>query len=300
MRTHMIPNAILSILVSCFVLLIFVNCYTSHAQDGLVNQPANTDSPASQTEPSPTAVSEPAAPDAPASVDTRESAEQLKADESINEDEAESRVWVEKLPKILRPDFSKQDTNRAPLMAFRRWAYQSKPFVPAFLFSLFIGLVGTSFFPKNITVAQECCMKSFWRSLGRAFLAITVLVIFIRILILLQVTVPLATVLVAVLQLAIISGLSVGISLLGDRIFCKTGLAKLSFMEEHPRWATFFRILIGSLLIALICQIPGIGRLPRIGIRIVVLIAILGLGGLLKTRFGNRSVSETSAVSERL
>ncbi len=273
----MIPNAIPCILVSFLVLLLFANaCFAEPVPGSAGGSPAPP-------------------PPLNGQVQTIESPADRETDASMQEDEKESRAWVQKLPPLLRPDFAKADTNRAPLMAFRRWAHERKPFFPTFLFCLFVGLVGVSFFPTSISNAEEACKKSFWRCLGRAFLVGTVLVISVRILNQLQITLPLSTVLLAVLQMGILAGLSVGISLIGDRLIIKTGFAKLPFMAEHPRLVTFMQILIGSLMIALIAQIPGIGRLPRIGIRIALLIAILGVGGLLKARQRSQIVSNTDS-----
>jgi len=216
--------------------------------------------------------------------DAESSIQQNQDDEDLSQETPPP--WIKRLPAILRPDLSKKLTVRAPVVVFRRWAKTAKPFVPTFLILMFFGLVGAAFFPRQINAAGECCRRSFWRCLGRAFVFGATVGITIRILNLLVITYPLADLLVGAMQFCFVSGLVVAISLLGERIMTRTGIAKTQFMSAHPRFATFARIFIGSLVIALIVQIPGIGHLPRIGIRIALLIATLGLGGLLKTKFG--------------
>lgn len=203
------------------------------------------------------------------------------------------REFAKRLPPFLRSavDPGREPGVKRPLLAFRHWAHERKPFVATFLFCLFIGLIGSAFFPKQIAVAQECVRKQFWRCLGRAILVGVTILFAVRILNWMAVTTPLATLLIGVVQLITFAGLAVGIWLIGERIVVRTKLDNTEFFKAHPKIASFTKILIGSLCIALIVQIPGFGLLPRIGIRTALLIAILGAGGLLKTRFGTQPAS---------
>ncbi|MDZ4833131.1 MAG: hypothetical protein SGJ27_04950 [Candidatus Melainabacteria bacterium] len=177
-----------------------------------------------------------------------------------------------------------------PLIVFRQWAQERKPFGATLLFCLFFGLIGTAFFPRQIAVAQERCRSEFWKCLGTSILIGITLLVTVRILNSLLIAHALSTVLIAMLQLAMIAGLSVGVALIGEGL-TRGNLAKSNYFLTHPRVATFTKILIGSVIIALIVQIPGAGLLPRIGIRIALLVAILGFGGLLKTKFGTEPTS---------
>lgn len=186
---------------------------------------------------------------------------------------------------------SRQANRKGPLMVFRHWAQERKPFVATFLFCMFVGLLGSAFFPKQVFVAQECCRSQFWKCLGKAILVGMTLVITVRILDLLLITHPLTTVLLGLLELVLVAGLAVGVSLLGEGV-TRNNLARSDYFKTHPRIATVTRIMIGSLILALIVQVPGAGLLPRIGIRIALLVALLGAGGLLKTKFGTQPASE--------
>jgi len=210
------------------------------------------------------------------------------------EDTQRVRRFAKMVPPAFRawlPDVRQGGHHRTPVLSFRHWMVERKPLPATFLFCMFIGLLGTAFFPKQISVAAECCRTQFWRCLGRATLSGIVVLITIIILDRLVITESLATVLIALMQFVLVAGLSVGVSMLGDRVLERTKITNIEYLKTHPRVATFLKLLIGSLLIALIVQLPGLGKLPRIGIRIAVLIAILGAGGLLKTRFGTQPVS---------
>lgn len=212
--------------------------------------------------------------------------------------DAEDRERVEKfkrfIPEKLRrwlPEARKRVHHHTPLLSYKHWSSEPKRFVPTLLFCLFTGLIGVAFFSSQISVAQNCCKTQFWHCLAKASLSGITVLISVIVLDRLGITGSLATLLVAVLELVVVAGLSVGVSLIGERVVEKTGLVKIEYLKSHPRFATFTKVLIGSLIIALIVQIPGLGKLPRIGIRIATLIAVLGAGGLLKTRFGTQPVS---------
>ncbi|MBX9696180.1 MAG: hypothetical protein K2Z81_27575, partial [Cyanobacteria bacterium] len=195
--------------------------------------------------------------------------------------------------KFMLRDPSLRSHEQAPIVAFRLWAKSPKPFVPMLGIFIFVGILGNAFFASQIAVAQECCRLQFWRCLGRAFLVGVMIGMSQRILLALKLTVPLSILLAGVVQFCLFAGLCVAITLIGERILKKTGISQIPWLSEHPRVYMFLRIVVGSLLLALIGQIPSIGRLPQIGIRLVMLVAILGAGGLLKTRFGTKPLSSS-------
>jgi len=155
---------------------------------------------------------------------------------------------------------------------------------------MFSSLLVCSFFPTQVATAKEACRRQFWRCIGKGTLVTILIATAARILVAINFT-HLALVGIAFVQLAALGGLCVSISLIGTRILDKCGLSQKGWMLAHPRWATFFALFIGCLIVALITQIPGLGRFPKLGMRIVMLIAILGAGGLLKTRFGTKSIN---------
>lgn len=223
--------------------------------------------------------------------------EGLDANGTLSADDADIQR-IRKFSRYFPPQIrkaivqSRQANRKGPLMVFRHWAQERKPFVATFLFCMFIGLLGSAFFPNQVSVAQECCRSQFWKCLGKAILVGMTVIVTVRILDLLLIANPLTTLLLALLELAVVAGLSVGVSLIGEGLTRNT-LENSDYFKTHPRLATFTKIFLGSLILAIIVQIPGAGLLPRIGIRIALLVAILGAGGLLKTKFGTqREVAE--------
>jgi hypothetical protein len=211
--------------------------------------------------------------------------------------ETEDRARIEKFRQLVPERWRKwlpevqRRVHHTPVLSYKHWSSEPKRFAPTLLFCLFTGLIGVAFFSGQITAAQECCKTQFWRCFTKASLSGITLLISVIVLDRIGITGALATALLAVLELFIVAGLSVGVSLIGERVLEKTGMAKLDYLKSHPRLTTFTKVLIGSVIIALIVQIPGLGRLPRIGIRIATLIAILGAGGLLNTKFGTQPVT---------
>ncbi len=218
--------------------------------------------------------------------------EELDANGTLSADDADIQR-VRKFSRFFPPQIrkaivqSRQANRKGPLMVFRHWAQERKPFVASFLFCLFIGLLGSAFFPNQVSVAQECCRSQFWKCLGKAILVGMTLIATVRILDLLMIANPLTTLLLALLELVIVAGLAVGVSLIGEGV-TRNSLDNSDYFKTHPRLATFTKICLGSLILAIVIQIPGAGLLPRIGIRIALLVAILGAGGLLKTKFGTQ------------
>lgn len=190
----------------------------------------------------------------------------------------------ERLQFLLQPDPNRPPEHQ-PMRAFRSWLQSKRPFIPVFLILMFSSLTVCSFFPTQIATAQDACRRQFWRCIGKGILVTILTATAARILVAINFT-HLALVAMAFVQFVALAGLCVSISLIGTRILDKCGLSEKSWMLAHPRWAVFFAVLIGCLIVALITQIPGLGRFPKLGLRIVMLIAILGAGGLLKTRFG--------------
>lgn len=208
----------------------------------------------------------------------------------------EDRARIEKFKRLVPdrwrawlPDARGKAHHHTPVLSYKYWSNEPKRFAPTLLFCLFTGLIGVAFFSRQVTVAHECCRTQFWRCFFKASLSGITVLISVIVLDRLGITSALATTLLAVLELVVVAGLSVGVSLIGERVLEKTGLARLEYFKSHPRMTTFTKVFVGSLIIALIVQIPGLGRLPRIGIRIATLIAVLGAGGLLNTKFGTQS-----------
>jgi hypothetical protein len=182
------------------------------------------------------------------------------------------------------PQETKFDLNlmRRPLLAFRIWANRPKPFIPSFLFCLIVSSAAWAFMSKPLTSAGSFCRKRFWRSLFLGVFATIFAVFLARLLFLTQIGTPLAICLAGALQLGLLLGLSVVSSLLGEAVLTKFGQSES--LASSPRAKRLLELAIGALIFALLLRIPGVFGLPRIGVRVVLLICQLGLGGLIYTK----------------
>ena len=99
---------------------------------------------------------------------------------------------------------------------------------------------------------------------------------------------PLAALVLAVLELGLILGLSVSVALVGESVAAKLGLARNPWLCARPRVNGMLKLTVGAVLICLLLLIPGLGGLPRIGTRLVVLVAFLGFGGIIRARLAHR------------
>ena len=174
-----------------------------------------------------------------------------------------------------------------PMLLWYHWANQHKRFLPSLAFLLFTAVLISSSAPHSITHAQGECKRHFWRCLLQGIFIVVLANTCVRAGVLTMIGWPLAIVLAGILELGLVAGLTVLILLLGQAIGHYLRMDKWITRADARRLAC---ILLGALLIALLLQIPGFATLPRIGTRLVALLAIVGLGGLFRAR---RRQSET-------
>ncbi|MBK9142654.1 MAG: hypothetical protein IPM23_09180 [Candidatus Melainabacteria bacterium] len=169
-----------------------------------------------------------------------------------------------------------------PGLTFRAWANKPKPFAASFLFCAFISIIGTGFFPGFINSARAATRKKFWRCLGVSVMVLITGLMLSTILYLIEIGIPLAHLIAACLQLILLAGLCVAVSTMGHAILARAGLSSSDWAARHPRLFNLLVVFTGSILFALMVQIPGFGKVPPVGIRIAVLLALVGAGGLLR------------------
>jgi len=169
-----------------------------------------------------------------------------------------------------------------PGLTFRAWANKPKPFLASFLFCAFISIIGTGFFPGFINSARAATRKKFWSCLGVSVMVLITGLMLSTVLYLIEIGITLAHLIAACLQLILLAGLCVAVSTMGHAILARTGLSRSDWAARHPRLFNLLVVFTGSLLFALMVQIPGFGKIPPVGIRIAVLLALVGAGGLLR------------------
>ncbi|HEY9714771.1 MAG TPA: hypothetical protein V6C72_14985 [Chroococcales cyanobacterium] len=189
-----------------------------------------------------------------------------------------SDAEIEQLPR--------EELARRPMLYWRWWSNQRPRPVLSFAILLIVSLIAVHFMPGNLAPAVQFCQSRFWRAMGSGILFSVLDLTVIRPLFITEICTPLAFLLLAVLQLLMLLGFAVVAHLLGNRVMVGLRLSKLAMFQERPGFSRSISVLCGTLILTLILLIPGIGHLPRLGARLVALLAILGMGALLRSRLG--------------
>lgn len=91
---------------------------------------------------------------------------QVEQNYAVDEEDTQRvRRFRKLVPSALRgwlPEVRPQAHSRTPVLTFRHWMNERKRFPGVFLFCIFVGLLGTAFFPKQLATAGECCRSQFW------------------------------------------------------------------------------------------------------------------------------------------
>jgi hypothetical protein len=191
----------------------------------------------------------------------------------------EERPGMQLMQRLL-PMAEKRAVGR-PMLLWYHWANQRKPFGPSLVFLLFFSVTLSSLLPRWMSKSQVECKSHFWKSFLHGALVLAVAITSVRASLLTMIGWPLAIICMGLVQLFVIAGLTVLVLSLGQSI---------GFHLKVEKWITrpdvrrLFCILIGAVVCAALLQIPGVGILPRIGTRLVMLLAVVGVGGLFRSR----------------
>jgi hypothetical protein len=171
-----------------------------------------------------------------------------------------------------------------PMVQWYYWANQRKPFGPALLFVLFFTLVSWAVMPGWLRRAEEPLRQRFWTTLFVGALVTAVFLTAGRVALRALIGWPLAVVVYGLLELSLLVGLSAVVSMLGQSMGSLVRLQRWPLVGKRADARRFTELFIGSLICALFLQIPALGPLPKLGTRLVGLLAVLGLGALFRTR----------------
>jgi hypothetical protein len=164
---------------------------------------------------------------------------------------------------------------RRPFLFFRQAA--DRPFKPIILLSfllLFGWVIGLAF-PELQKTARQTCGRKFFPCLIHALLFSVLNMTLARLAFLNESLLPLGLFAMGLIQFAYALGLVTGVLILAEKF---ADLGKLSFKGK-----TAVLILLASLVIVGISLIGALGPIPRLGNRLVFLVALLGLGSLLES-----------------
>lgn len=195
--------------------------------------------------------------------------------------------------RYLQGDFSKDDLRRRPLLYFRIWANQPMPPVLSFLFLLFITVVASEIMPSRMEIARRYYANHYWRSFWTGIVASLLLTTLARALFVSEIGEPLAIGSLAVLQFFVLIGVAISSTLIGQTILSVVSPKRAPAVKQQ--WfARLAAPLVGSLLLALLLVIPPLGILPRIGIRLIMLLSFLGMGAWFRTGMGTKELGGSS------
>ncbi|HEY9775172.1 MAG TPA: hypothetical protein V6C81_15515 [Planktothrix sp.] len=181
-----------------------------------------------------------------------------------------------------------QEIERRPLLYWRRWANRP-PHVALLCTIFFCGTIIFSELFKNAAIAaRDCCRKHFWRALGLGLFLATVMLSMARLMFIDPIGTPLGILLIGLYETIAMAGVAVGFTLIAEAVLRRLRLSNK--LSHRPVAYRLTLTIIATLIVGFILAIPGIGAFPPIGIRIGAWIGMLGMGGLLKTRFGTRPV----------
>jgi hypothetical protein len=143
---------------------------------------------------------------------------------------------------------------------------------------------------------MDCISKSFWKTLGAGILCVFLFATTTRLCYEIELFEPLAIVSMGVLQFLCLCGLATSTRLLGRSILKKFNL----FQPETGKEPTVLHILIWiSLGVAiLVCftlvppiTFPNVVSIIHLAPRVAMLLSILGMGALVRTKLGRKELS---------
>lgn len=210
-------------------------------------------------------------------------------------DEAEATSPFAGLMPQLHSELPKEDLRRRPLLYFRMWANKPLPLVPSFLFLFFITLVASELMPARMEVARSYYASHYWRSLWSGIVACLLFTTSARALFASDIGVPLAVVSLAALEFFVLIGASISTTLIGQTVLTVVNPKRAPAPATKRHWTKRLAApLVGSLLLSLLLIIPPLGILPRVGIRLIMLLSFLGMGAFFRTGMGTKEMGGSS------
>ncbi len=205
--------------------------------------------------------------------------------------------WQKKLHWLTPPDQGKPivlDNNlRRPFLFFRDAINQSWPLGRLFFVTLLSACLAKLFAANMVAGALERCRRNFLICIASAFLYTTILLSLSRLAFQTEALIPMALGCIALVQLSYIVGMGLGVNIFANIIngMISKRFGQTSAGNKRSAIGCWLALFATVTVLTAISAIPELGRLPRLGNRLVVLVAIIGLGGLisdLRTKSRNR------------
>jgi hypothetical protein len=176
---------------------------------------------------------------------------------------------------LTKEDITQEDVTRRPLFYWRSWANQKLPFGRVLGMLLMVSLTINFFIEPKILQSGLLYRKKWLRCFGLGILFFTISLISAGVLSRMGLFVPLSTLLVATVQTIGLIGLTIGAHAIGDTTL---KLARLNDKLSKPWMKTLAKFSVGCLLLSLFVLMPGRGAFPRMGTRMLALVAAAGAG----------------------
>ena len=170
-----------------------------------------------------------------------------------------------------------------PFRYWREFASRPLPVVQVSAFLFMTSTLAVVLVPATLTRAQRCCTDTFWRSLFTGLIAAVIACVLARVLFVSEIGSPLAVVILAAVEFGLLAGLAAVVWLLGESVLRRLGLGGVAFLSRERLSGRLVQVAIGVSLVSALLLVPGLGAPPRVGIRLVLLVAALGLGGLARS-----------------
>ncbi|HEY9677194.1 MAG TPA: hypothetical protein V6C76_04270 [Drouetiella sp.] len=190
---------------------------------------------------------------------------------------------------------SEEELHAHPALYFRVWANKPLPPVRTFFFLVFVSLVVAELLPLRMEKARAACSRNFWKCFWGGILGTFILCTLARGAYLSHIGMPLALLSLGLLQFLLLMGFSVSATLLGQTILTICGV-KRSVGLDRPWIRRLGEPILGCFLLSLLLIIPPFGPLPRIGVRLILLLCFLGLGAWFRTGLGTKEIGGASEI----
>ena len=168
---------------------------------------------------------------------------------------------------------------------FRHFVNRQVPYLPAFLLLLATSCLLWTLLPDKMDTGVVCTREQFWKSLALGILTMGIGMPIIHCLCWSGVGMPLAS-------CTRHPATGFGIRFCRRGGCCRRAIINRfngnKFFANHPLEMRYLSILIGVAFISLLFLVPNIGILARLGNRLVMLNAVLGLGSLVNARISNK------------
>jgi len=180
---------------------------------------------------------------------------------------------------------------RHPVIYYSNIANRPWSLGPLFCFLFMVSALLKLCLPRLVTAATNRCRTNFFASLSTAFIYATVLITLIRFAFLSEDLTAMGVFIFGLLQLSFALGSILSVNLFAQNLYNIVASKK----EPHGAAVTVFVwggcLVVAAAIITAISLIPMIGPLPRLGNRMVMLLATLGLGGLVHLIAGTQRQS---------